>query len=230
MADRVPEFKEILLEASNMLAGFSGRIPGVLEVKRPSDMDYAIHLSKVVSKLSPIIGNMIEYDLVSLLNEKVNRKNGKWIRQDPGFPDTIFKGLITPTPGIEIKTWYPLATEITARFKETITHFDQERINVAILAWVPEFVIFGQPKILDVWIDAASSVARARDSHYHNPPDYLVIEPEDTAKRTRNLRQTNTNGYKFQGTPSDLIEAKNIVTSWGGTGGAFRTTQNTKLR
>lgn len=221
MTERVPEFKEILLDASEALAGFSGRILDVLEVKQPSDTQYAIHLSKVVSKLSPIIGNMIEYSVVSFLNENMKRQNGKWIRQDPGFPDTIFKGTVSPTPGIEIKTWFPLATEITARFKDSITHFAQEQTNVALLAWVPEYIIFGRPKILDVWIDAASGVAQARDSHYHNPPDYLVFEPEDTSKRTRNLQQTNTNGYKFQGTPADLAKAKKIVSSWGPDGRRF---------
>ncbi len=40
------------------------------------------------------------------------------------------------------------------------------------------------------------SIAEARDQHYHKPPDYLVVEPEDTSRRTKNLRQTNTNGYK----------------------------------
>ena len=113
----VPEYKAILLDASKALAGFAGRTLDVLEVARPPDLDYAIHLSKVVSKLSPLVGNMIEYGAVSYLNEKVaHPKEGKWERQDPGFPDTIFRGKVTPAPGIEIKTWFPLATEITARF------------------------------------------------------------------------------------------------------------------
>jgi hypothetical protein len=221
MPEQVPEFKAILLDASKALAGFSGRILDVLEVSRPPDLEYAIHLSKVVSKLSPIIGNMIEYGVVSFLNDKVKRRNGKWVRQDPGFPDTIFQGSVRPTPGIEIKTWFPLATEITARFKDSITHFAKEQTNVAMLAWVPEFVIFGRPKVLDVWIDTAGSVALARDTHYHNPPDYLVFEPEDTSNRARNLQQTNTNGYKFQGTPSELDRAKKLVDEWGPAGRKF---------
>jgi hypothetical protein len=72
-------------------------------VSRPPDLDYAVHLSKIVSKLSPIIGNMLEYGVVSFLNEKNARSNGKWVRQDPGFPDTIFLGSVTPIPGIEKK-------------------------------------------------------------------------------------------------------------------------------
>lgn len=61
----------------------------------------------------------------------------------------------------------------------------------------------------------ALSVAIARDNHYHDPPDYLVIEPEDTADRTQNLQQRNTNGYKFQGSGSDFAKAQKIVASWG---------------
>ena len=138
----VPEYKAILLDASKALAGFTGRTLDVLEVARPPDLDYAVHLSKVVSKLSPLVGNMIEHGAVSYLNEKVAHPKGKWERQDPGFPDTIFRGKVTPAPGIEIKTWFPLATEITARFKDPITHFADDQTNVAMLAWVPEFIIF----------------------------------------------------------------------------------------
>ena len=58
-------------------------------------------------------------------------------------------------------------------------------------------------------------MAIARDRHYHRPPDYLVIEPEDTSGRTVNLQQTNTNGYKFQGDAKELREAELHVASWG---------------
>src|SRR6516162_5902279 len=84
-----------------------------------------------------------------------------------------------------------------------------------MIAWLPEHLIYGKPYILDVMITSGASVAKARDDHYHNPPDYLVLEPEDTRSRTRNLQQTNTNGFKFQGTPAQLREAERIVAQWG---------------
>ena len=59
-------------------------------------------------------------------------------------------------------------------------------------------------------------MAKARDEHYHNPPDYLVLEPGDTKARTSNLQQTNTNGYKFQGTPEQFKEAQVLVKMWAG--------------
>jgi hypothetical protein len=90
-----------------------------------------------------------------------------------------------------------------------------------MVAWLPEHLIFGRPRILDTVIVSARSVAAARDGHYHNPPDYLVVEPRDTTARTRNLQQTNTSGYKFQGTAAQFAEAKALVESWGADGGAY---------
>lgn len=205
------DYIEILDKASQHLNGLIGESLDVLEIAKPETLDYAIHLSKTVSKLSPLVGNMIEFKVCEELNKHDWGSVGKWLRQDPGFPDTIFSGDIFPTPGIEIKTWFPLATEITARFKDSINHFKQNQVNVALVAWVPEFLIYGKPKIIDIWIGSAQSLAEARDKHYHKPPGYLVFEPEDTSLRTINLQQTNTNGYKFQGTIEKLSEAIEFI-------------------
>lgn len=143
----------------------------------------------------------------------------------PGFPDTIFVGpTISPTPGFEIKAWFPLATEITARFKDSQNHFKEDQTNVCMLAWLPDQLIFGEPKIIDVCIVSGRSVAESRDNHYHNPPDYLVLEPEDTTARTRNLQQTNTNGYKWQGTSAQFEKARKLVASWGADGRKYKPT------
>jgi len=207
--------KQVLEQADEVIRGLVGRTLDVLEVARPPDLDYARHLAKVVSKLSPIIANMVEFAIVSLLNDQDWGKKGKWVRQDPGFPDTLFVGNISPAPGIEIKTWFPLATEITARFKDSINLLEGDNTQVALIAWLPEFILYGKPRVIDVWIDTARGLALARDSHYHNPPDYLIIEPEDTTDRTRNLQQTNVAGYKFQGTPEELDQAEAKVEKWG---------------
>ncbi len=185
-----------------------------------------MNLAKVISKLSPLLGNLIEFNTVEFLNKQNDFSEfGKWQRQDPGFPDTIFIG-IEPTPGLEIKAWFPLATEITARFKDSQNHFKFDQTYVAILAWLPEKIIYGKPRILDICVVSGLSVAMARDTHYHNPPDYLVIEPEDTTLRTANLQQTNTSGYKFQGTAKELLEAQIIVDSWGSEGKIYQPTRD----
>lgn len=209
-------FKEILETAKTELTALDKHLINVLDISRPPSLNYAKQLSKVISKLSPILGNMIEFSTVDLLNEIDWKNEGKWIRQDPGFPDALFKSdSIIPNPGIEIKACFPLTTEITARFKDSVTIFEKDNIDMALIAWLPENVIWGKPQIIDVLIISGKSVAQARDTHYHRPPDYLVFEPEDTSNRTVNLQQTNTNGYKLQTDKCSFEDAKKIVDSWG---------------
>lgn len=214
--------KQIIEVASQHLSEMSGHVFDVLEVNKPVSPEAAVNLSKVISKLSPLLGNMIELNTCEFLNDKEEFKQaGSWKRQDPGFPDIVFEGDVSPTPGFEIKAWFPLATEITGRFKDSQNHFLDDRTYVALIAWLPEFVIFGRPKIIGVLVASGASVASARDGHYHNPPDYLVLEPQDTKRRTKNLQQTNTAGYKWQAHDDpkiealNLLEAEKILSSWG---------------
>ena len=143
------------------------------------------------------------------------KRSGTWIRQDPGFPDVLYQTNEPVKAGFEVKAWYPFATEITGRFKDSQRRFSQDQTYVLMFAWVPEHMLFGRPKLLDMCIVSARSVAESRDRHYHNPPDYIVIEPLDTSGRTRNLQQTNTSGYKFQGTPEEMEEARSLIAKWG---------------
>lgn len=208
---------ETLCIASHLVQNLSSNYIDVVEIKKPNSIEYAVNLAKVVSKLSPLIGNMIEFTTVDLLNAYDWKEYGKWMRQDPGFPDATFLSKsIVPNPGIEIKAWFPFATEITARFKESQNIFiENPHINVALIAWLPENVIWGRPHILDTLVVSGESVAKARDIHYHRPPSYIVMEPEDTSERTGNLQQTNTNGFKFQEDKSDIKRAEEYVKSLG---------------
>ena len=46
---------------------------------------------------------------------------------------------------------------------------------------------------------------------------YLIVEPGDTTRRTRNLQQTNVNGYKWQSAaPTDLEAATKMVNAHPG--------------
>jgi len=195
-----------------------------LSLAPPVSPAAAANLAKVVSKLSPILGNLVEFNTVEYLNLHPSfRDMGRWKRQDPGFPDAIFDGTITPAPGFEIKAWFPLATEITARFKDSQNHFAQDQTYVVLLAWLPEFLIYGRPVVLDLCIVSGASMAKARDDHYHNAPDYLVVEPNDTTARTINLQQTNTNGYKFQGTAAQRADAEKLARTLGIRKGTYST-------
>ncbi|MFM6206213.1 hypothetical protein [Planktothrix sp.] len=223
--------QEVIRLASHYLDGLSGHIFDLLDISKPISIDAAVNLSKVISKLSPLLGNLIEFNTVEFLNKQNEFSEfGTWQRQDPGFPDTIFVGNVQPMPGLEIKAWFPLATEITARFKDSQNHFQFDQTYVAILAWLPENIIYGKPRIIDVCVVSGLSVAAARDNHYHNPPDYLVLEPEDTTQRTANLQQTNTNGYKFQGSNQELLEAQKIVELWGSEGRIYKPTREYQLQ
>ena len=211
--------------------GTAGHVFDVLTLSRPKSIEEAINLSTVLSKLSPLIGNLIEFRAVEILNAvDTLRPHGRWKRQDPEFPDTVFEGQVQPVPGFEIKAWFPLATEITARFRDSQNRFSDGATHVCMLAWLPKNLIFGKPMVLDAVVVSGASVAKARDEHYHNPPDYLVIEPEDTSARTRNLWQTNTSGYKWQGSPEQFEEATGIVESWGAGGTFYRPTREYQER
>ncbi|MBQ6109220.1 MAG: hypothetical protein IJK97_13495 [Thermoguttaceae bacterium] len=213
---RIMNTEQAIKIASNHLAKLKGRTLDLVTINKPSSIEAAINLTKIISKLSPILGNMIEFNTVEFLNELKDFSGvGQWKRQDPGFPDAIFQGSILPAPGFEIKAWFPLATEITARFRDSQNSFKNDETYVVLLAWLPEYLIFGKPQIIDVGIFSGQSIAKARDDHYHQPPDYLVIEPEDTSDRTLNLQQTNTRGYKWQGTDSDRQKAIHLINSWG---------------
>lgn len=221
--------QDVIRISSQHLTQLSGHTFDLLNIAEPRSLDAAVALAKlsgVVSKLSPLVGNLIEFNIVEFLNAKDEFiEIGEWIRQDPGFPDAIFRGNIYPTPGFEVKAWYPFSTEITARFRDSQNHFQHDQTYVVLLAWLPKKVIYGNPEIIDVCIVSGLSVAKARDDHYHNPPDYLVLEPENTTHRPPNLQQTNTSGHKFQDSNEKLIEAKKIVESWGADGKVYKPTQ-----
>lgn len=223
--------RQVLDLAAARLEHMRGRTLDAVDIARPDTPEEAANLAKVISKLSPLLGNLIEFKAVALLNaEPEYRPHGRWKRQDPGFPDTVFEGSVTPTPGLEIKTWFPLATEITARFKNSQAGLSPGQTRVCVLAWLPTRLIFGEPRVLDVCVIAGSSIAKARDDHYHNPPEYVVIEPEDTAGRTVNLQQTNTSGHRFQGTPAQLAQARKRVQRWGRSAREYRTDAECQAR
>src|SRR5215472_17072333 len=124
----MPGTRDILASASRHLQGLAGHVFDVLTISKPISPNAAVNLSKVVSKLSPLLGNLIEFNTVEFSNDLPEyHGRGVWQRQDPGVPDTIFVApAIAPTPGFEIKAWFPLATEITARFKDSQNHFRHE--------------------------------------------------------------------------------------------------------
>jgi len=221
------DYREVLNIATTTVLELKGHTLDILTVRKPRNLQEAIDLSKVVSKLSPIVGNTIETAITEYLNSKKIWPEGcVWIRQDPDFPDALLSGMPRPQPGLEVKAWFPLSTEITARFRDSQTLLQEYNTKVVVVCWLPEFVIAGQPKIIDVFVCDAIDFAKARDTHYHRPPEYIVMEPENTSLRTRNLQQKNCNGFGFQGSTEQLREAKVLVDSWGSDGRVYKTDLN----
>jgi hypothetical protein len=100
--------KEVLAKARLELAALTDETINVVDITKPYSLEYAKQLSKVISKLSPLIGNMIEFSTIDILNRDDWNNEGKWIRQDPGFPDASFQSnTVVPNPGIEMN--YPVA-------------------------------------------------------------------------------------------------------------------------
>ena len=217
------DYKEALEIATEAVLRLRGHTLDILTITKPRDLQAAIDLSKVVSKLSPIVGNTIEHTTALYLNTTHSWPHDcRWIRQDPGFPDIVLAGMPFPQPGMEVKALFPLSTEITARFRDSQQLLREYNIKVVVVCWLPEFVIAGKPKIIDVFVCNAIDIASARDTHYHNPPNYVVMEPEDTSLRTQNLQQKNCNGMRFQGDAIQLQEARNLVNSWGDDGLVYK--------
>ena len=177
------------------------------------DASEAPFLGQIVSKLSPMIGNLLENRIVNFLNETQDQDH-YWVRQDPDFPDALLKAKsgIDTGVGFEVKAWYALSTELTGRFRESVNLLSGKNIKVVVVSWMMSHVVYGTPKILDVLVVDALDVAKSRDNHYHNPPDYVINEPNDTTARTRNLQQTNVLGYKWQETDAKRsADAKRFV-------------------
>lgn len=211
----------VLRQAQTLLDSLPAEVLPVLEVIKPTSTTYALQLTKLLSKLSPLVGNLVELALVEMLNQRGTWPvGGHWVRQDPGIPDALFVGDIHPAPGIEIKTWFPLATEMTARFRESQRRLAADNTALAIVAWLPEYVIYGRPQVIGVWTGSGLDMAQTRDAHYHLPPYYVVIEPEDTTLRTANLQQTNVNGYRIQEDADGIRRAETDVIACGM--GAYR--------
>jgi hypothetical protein len=190
--------KQEFLKADETLMDLVGETVDTLTVNslEPEDAPF---LGLVVSKLSPMIGNLLERRITQVLSES-SADGFHWLRQDPGFPDAILVdelGKLTGA-GYEVKAWYALSTELTGRFRESINLLAEKNIKVVVIAWAMSHVVYGTPEILGIVSVDASEVASSRDSHYFKPPQYLTVEPGDTSSRTKNLQQSNVSGYRMQ--------------------------------
>lgn len=201
----------------DLLKGAVGETLSTVSIFSESSAE-AVFLGQNISKLSPLIGNLIERRIPTLLSHsQLGRSSAllsqsesggmlEWRRQDPDFPDAALFASGEPVgAGFEVKAWYPMATEMTGRFRESQNLLAGKDIRVVVVAWMMSDIIFGTPEIVGVLVVDARSVAEKRDRHYHDPPNYICEEPQDTTTRTRNLQQTNVLGFKLQELDSERL-------------------------
>ena len=62
--------KDIIDSASAHLCNLSGHLFDLLTVSKPISPEASVNLAKVVSKLSPLLGNLIEFNTVEFLNDQ----------------------------------------------------------------------------------------------------------------------------------------------------------------
>lgn len=62
--------QDVIILASRYLDNLSGHIFDVLDISKPITIEAAVNLAKVISKLSPLVGNLIEFNSVEFLNKQ----------------------------------------------------------------------------------------------------------------------------------------------------------------
>lgn len=71
--------QDVIRLASQYLDNLSGHTFDVLDISKPVTVDAAVNLAKVISKLSPLLGNLIEFNTVEFLNKQNEFfEFGKW--------------------------------------------------------------------------------------------------------------------------------------------------------
>lgn len=201
--------------AVRILADLEATKLDALSLGRPRSAQHAASLARVIGKLSPMVSDLLEVEFAEHLNSQPGWPAGhRWVSQDPGFPDLVLR---CEEPdhehaGIEIKTWFALGTEVTGRFRQSQSSLVTSETRLMVVAWLPEFILHGRPLTLGVWVDKALNVARVRDSKYHRPPQYLVLEPETVSTRVGHA-QNHSVGYFFRGSPEEFEKAKADIDS-----------------
>ncbi|MDH6107733.1 hypothetical protein NWP22_18035 [Anabaenopsis tanganyikae CS-531] len=62
--------QDVIKLAAEYLANLSGHTFDVLNISKPMTVNAAVNLAKVISKLSPLLGNLIEFNTVEFLNKQ----------------------------------------------------------------------------------------------------------------------------------------------------------------
>lgn len=172
---------------------------------------------KNISKLSPLISVEIETRARDHLRSEFSDilpSNINWVVNEriegEKYPDLALADLQFDPPsnwvwaGIEIKAWCPLATEISGRMMKGQSIMEEYPDQLVLIVWLPENLLYGEPKILATWVGEGQDIAKARDDHWHwvldrdaSTKSSLILEPDFSPDRDPHKQHTNVYRYKW---------------------------------
>lgn len=200
-----------------------GQTIDVLTVNR-CDEDAVIGFIKNMSKLSSLISVQIEMRAVKRVNSMYNEQlpdNVGWVINEriggEKYPDLAFADFeFTPSsdwvwPGVEIKAWCPFATEMSGRMMKGQSIMQKYPDQLLLVAWLPEHLLYGQPKVIGTWKGDGLDMAKSRDNHWHDPPSSLILEPDFSPERDAHKQHTNVDRYLWDDKDSKEDEARQMA-------------------
>lgn len=198
-------------EATGWMEGWlDGKTFDVVTLNKVED-EAALDFAENLSQLSSLISLEIEADAINRLNQRFKNElpdGVRWARNDrihgEKYPDLALADMSAAGsedasdrvwPGIEIKAWCPFATEITGRMKKGQSIMQQSPSTMILAVWLPEHLLYGQPKIFTTWVGDGLEMAKSRDQYWHNPPSSVIVEPDYSPDRAAHKQHTNVTRY-----------------------------------
>ena len=104
------DYLEILAAAKAELTSLDSHLVDVLDIKRPQSLDYAKNLAKVISKLSPLLENMIEpYKIIAKskhINMNIDYSNSLIINTDKILLNKVLSNIISNAVKLSRMNWF----------------------------------------------------------------------------------------------------------------------------
>ena len=168
--------------------------------------------SMALNRVSNYYGNELPQNVEWMLNERVAGEK---------YPDLALTDLTFDPPsnwvwpGVEIKAWCPFATEITGRMKKGQSIMEQYPDKLLLVAWVPENLLYGKPKVVGTWLGDGSDMAESRDDYWFNAPKSIILEPDFSPERDPSEQHTNVDRFLWDDDNSKLDEARELARELG---------------
>jgi hypothetical protein len=222
---------------NNLVDWIDGRNIDVFEVNR-CDEDAVIEFVKNMSKLSSLVSVEIETRSLKRLQSEYTGElpaNVEWVINErvegEKYPDLALADLDfnPPTdwvwPGVEIKAWCPFATEMSGRMMKGQSIMKEYPDQLLLVAWLPEHLLYGEPKVIGTWVGDGLEMAKSRDNYWHyirddskTTPSSIILEPDFSPDREAHKQHTNSYRYLWDDDDSKLDEVENMAKElniWG---------------